>query len=176
MMSRVTIRNAILSTVFLLAMSAIFGYGLLVIRHADARLTEQVTALATNQAQEATLKQMQRTAEESAQDRQRLDQAFLADEGASIDFLNLVESLAREAGIALTTENLTKGTNPQTKQEQLIVDFTYSGMYQSAVGFLEVLENLPYLTEVTSFDLTQQLDGEWQVRTTLQIQLYTYEN
>ena len=93
MMSRVTIRNAVLSTAFLLMMSAIFGYGLLVIRQADARLTEQVTALVTNQAQEATLKQMQRTAEESAQDRQRLDQAFLADEGASIDFLNLVESL-----------------------------------------------------------------------------------
>ena len=150
-MSRLTMRNLGIATVFLLIAVAVFVYGSFVIEGKNQLLKEQITALEKDRAQEATYRQMQRTSEESRDDRVTLQGSFLDGEGDSIAFLNTVESLARDAGIALTTEELKKDDDKRTKEEWLTTKFSYSGSYSSVTGFLETLENLQYVAEVTRF-------------------------
>jgi Tfp pilus assembly protein PilO len=175
-MSRLTLRNLIISSVFLLVALGVFVYGLYTIEAANSRLTEQITALETNRAQEVMFQQMQRIADESEDNRMVLDAAFLAGEGESIDFLNTVETLARDVGLSFTTENLRKATDEDTGVEKLVVGFSYTGDYQTVTDFLATLENLSYIGAVTSFELSQGLLGDWSMETTMEVNLYDYEN
>lgn len=175
-MSRLTLRNLIISIIFLSVTLGVFGYGLYTIESTNSRLIAQITALETNQAQEAMFQSMQRIAEESRDNRAILDNAFLNGEGESIDFLNLVETLARDVGLAFETQSLQKATDGDTGVDQLTMDFSYSGAYQTVIDFLATLENIPYIGEVTSFELSEEQSGEWKMQTSMNMNLYDYEN
>ena len=176
-MSNATLRNLGISAFFLLIAMGVFGYGLVLIEGQNSQLTEQITTLEKNQAQEASYRQMRRTAEEPAGNREILNTAFLSGEGESIDFLTTVESLARDSGLEITTDELRKNTTKDSKDEWLTIGFTYSGQYDTVVNFLEVLENLPYLAEITSFSLVESTgDVGWEATVTMKVYIYSYEN
>lgn len=175
-MSRLTIRNLIISTIFLATTLGVFGYGVFFVERANDGLREQITALEKSRAQEGAIRQLKRIAEESSADRELLNASFLDGEGESIDFLNLIETEARTSGLVFTTENLQRETEAGTGEDVLVFRFVYSGDYTTVVGFLEVIENLPYIAEITQFDLSGSSQGEWEARVTVQVNLYTYEN
>jgi Tfp pilus assembly protein PilO len=175
-MSRLTTRNLIISIVFLALTLGVFGYGVYFINAANQQLVDQITTLEKNRAQESTMRQLQRIAEESESDRVTLDERFLASEGESIEFLNLVETLARDAGLQIETENLQTTDGDDANSTVLTASFTFTGAYQTVTGFIEVLENLPYLATISTVSLTNENQSQWEASVTMRINIQDYEN
>lgn len=175
-MSKVTIRNLIIASVFLAIILSAFAYSLFVTEKQNQLLTEQLTTLEKKQVQENTYRKMQRIAEESAADRQLLASYFLDQESDSIDFLNTVEALAPQAGVVLKTDSLQKDTDKKTKKEWLTVKFTFNGEYQNVTDFIKTLENIPYLAEITEVVLKARASDNWEANVTMRVNLYSYDD
>lgn len=173
-MSSVTKRNLMIAIALLVATVAAFGYMLLVSERQFEGLRQQLTAIEKQRAQEASYLQMRRTVEESTDDIENLDSMFLKRESDSIDFLNLVESLAAENNVSLETKSLSANTDKKTKETALEMDFTFNGTRENVRNYVEVLEQLQYLAEITSLDLEARSSTNWQANVTVRINLFEY--
>lgn len=175
-MSKLTIRNLIISSVFLLVTLGAFAFVLHITEKENSILTEQLIALEKKQAQEKQYLKLKRIASDSAEDRALLDGYFLSQESDSIDFLNKVESLAPQLGVNLKTDNLKKEADKKTKEEWLTLQFSFSGTYERVTNFIKILENLPYIAEVTQVSLESKTPSDWSTTVNMRVNLYTYDD
>ena len=173
-MSKVTIRNLVIAAISLLIAVGVFTYMLLVSESQKDQLHTQLTAIKKREAQEASYSQMKRTIQESTQDRERIDSMFLAKESDSIDFLNLVESLAVQNAIALETKSLEVAEDKKTKRRWLLTEFLFSGDRENVEYFLQALEQLQYLAEITDFHLEARSSTNWQATVTVKVDIHEY--
>lgn len=171
-MSKITIRNFFIATIFLLIAIAGFSYMFIETSSQNEALKQQIETLKKEQAQEDSYMRLQRTAEESVGEREQLKEHFLLEQSDSIDFLNLVESLAPQAGVNLTTDTLKHESTDE--EDWITADFTFTGTYADIYDFIRILENLPYLTELRTIELTENNDGSsWEAQVQVQVNLYS---
>lgn len=171
-MTKTTRRNLIVSVLLLIVSVWAFIYMVLEIKAKNMLLQEQVIALETKQAQESSYFKMQKISEETITERESLASYFFAQESDSIDFLNLVESLAPQAGISLQTEGLEQQEDKKKNTSWVIINFSFIGAHKNVTDFIKVLENLPYEAEITNLQLSLQDTGDWEAKTTMKINVY----
>lgn len=171
-MSRKTIRNFIVSLIFLLITVGIFGFMVYETNAKNNLLAEQISTLNRQNAQEASYLRLQRIAEDSVQQREQLHSLFFAQESDSIDFLNLVESTAPQAGVNLETKSIGQGTNSATNQPTIIVQFSFNGTHDNVLDFIQLLENIPYVSRITDVEFSARASGNWEANVNMEIGIY----
>ena len=137
-------------------------------------LTEQLDALKEQNQQEASLLRLQRLANETEADREKLSNYFLLRESDSITFLSEIETLAPRLGLLLETEGL-KQLLGEDKTSWIEASFSVSGSRQNIERFVQILEALPYVSRVTSIEMEAQSSDSWFAEITIQVQLLNYD-
>lgn len=174
-MSKVTIRNIIIVIILLLIASTAYGFVVYNVTAQADSLEAQIDILEEEQAREETYYKLQRIAEETVSDREKVSSYFLFRESDSIDFLNKVESLAPEAGVVLKTEGLELIEDKVDDSEWIEVQFSFVGSRENVQRFIKVLETLPYVLRVTDINMSARSSTEWSVRLTLKVIVSTYD-
>jgi ACT domain-containing protein len=93
----------------------------------------------------------------------------LAQESDSINFLNHVETLARDLGVSLKTNNL--DTVSIDDRTWITTSFSFSGREGDVKKFVSVLETLPYVLELTSVNLETESGGNWSSEVALRVRV-----
>jgi hypothetical protein len=138
-------------------------------------LTKQLDALGEQRAQEASYINLQRLADDSTEDRARLQSFFLRQESDSIDFLNRVETIAPSAGVALETNELKSLKEKDSEEEWVQASFSFSGSRENVQNFVQVLETLPYVLRLTDLEMDARSTTIWQAEVTLQVRVLPYD-
>lgn len=172
-MSRLTIKHFIISTALLLFAISLCVLAIYEIMDNAQTLKQQVTVLAAEQAQENSYYRLQKIDEDSKGERDRLGTYFLRQSSDSIDFLNKVEELAPQAGVDLKTEMLEDIADKNTGTKWINVKFSFSGTQTDVERFVEILERLPYFSQVTAVSLKARSLGNWQAQVTMRVFLTT---
>lgn len=173
-MSQSTIRTSVLALVLFLCGGAAFGFMFYETTKQGAVLESQVETLAAQQAQESNFIRLQRLTEDTVQERAELSGYFLEQEGDSIDFLSHVERLAPEAGVELQTNSLQSMTD-ESGDDWIDVSFLISGSEQRVRTFIQVMENLPYVSQIDSIDLTARSQTQWQAQLGMRVRVLAYD-
>jgi len=173
-MNQSTKRTAALA-IFLSTLSAVvFGIMVYQVMAQGDRLVAQIEMLQEQNAQEASYYRLQRIAEESSADREKIQSFFLQKEGDSIDFLNSVEALAPAAGVALETDTL-KSVTEERGTTWIEATFSFSGNRHNVQNFVHILETLPYLVRLTKLDMEAQSPALWRAAVVMQVQVVSYD-
>jgi hypothetical protein len=123
-------------------------------------------AEAEEAARHAALSSLVSTFEKTADARKTLNSHMLTEEGV-IDLLSLIETLGRESGALLSTDEL-KVESVNTQFERLVATVSAEGSYASVMHVLELLEQLPYQATIETVNVTHDTDT-WQGIFTLHI-------
>ena len=172
-MSRLTIKHFVISTALLLFTISLCVLAVYKIMANAQTLKQQVTVLAAEQAQENSYYRLQKINEDSKGEREHLGTYFLRQSSDSIDFLNKVEELAPRAGVDLKTEMLEDIADKNTGTKWINVKFSFSGTQTDVERFVEVLERLPYFSQVTAVSLKARSLDNWQAQVTMRVFLTT---
>lgn len=93
-------------------------------------------------------------------------------ESTTINFLSLVETLGREEGVVLSTDQLT--VEPINAQfENLVATVSVEGRYDAVMQMLALLEQLPYEAHVENVSLGREGDG-W--KGVFQVRILKFKN
>ncbi len=144
-------------------MIAIFAGALYILSQKKEALRESATQVATAKARASELTALVRLADDTQAERAELHTRVLAKEGV-IDFLSLIETLAKEQRVTLKTNTLTVN-DVSSSFELLTVNVSLSGSNDAVLHVIEILETLPYQAEVVRVSITNNgLIGEdvWQ--------------
>lgn len=174
-MSKKTLQNLIIASVVLFISLGAFVYMLYEIEAKGDLLSKQIDTLGAERAQEDSFYRLERTAEESAADRELLNSYFLRQESDTIDLLTQIESLAPQIGVALKTEGLQKVTDKATGANWIEINLSFSGEEAQVDRFVKTLEHLPYLLKITSLDLSAQSSTLWNAKVTLKVFVLNYD-
>lgn len=136
-------------------------------------LTEQLNALKEQNQQEASLLRLQRLANETEADREKLSNYFLLRESDSITFLSEIESLAPKIGLTLETKELKQLLDAQ-KSPWIEASFSVSGSRKNIERFLKILEVFPYVSRVISIEMEAQSSESWSAAVKIQVRLLNY--
>ncbi len=170
-MSKKTIRTIIFATVLLLISILVFGFMVFQIIRQGDKLNIQLDTLASERAQESSYFQLIRIGEESAKDRLKIQDYFLKEESDSIDFLNLIEGLARQSGVSLKTDSLGTVTSPKDNSTWITVSVSFSGSRERVQNFVRLFETLPYVIRLTSFEMGSLSSTEWNARVSMEVMI-----
>ncbi len=168
-------RNFGLAVMFLLLTTGGFLFGLKTISSEEKILRDQLTAIETGNEREQTFNRLRNIAETSAADRTKLDQYFLPQVGESITFLSQVETLAPRNNITLKTDALEEGSDKKTKEKWVDAKFTFSGTRADVERFIQILENLPYVSRVTSVSLAARAQNNWEAQVSIRVYIANHE-
>ena len=108
-------------------------------------------------ARQAALTSLVSTFEKTREARETLSSHFLT-EGEVIVLLSLIETLGRENGVLLSTDELT--VEPvNARFERLVASISVEGEYASVLKVLELLEHLPYEAQIGQVTLSQEANS-----------------
>ncbi len=138
-------------------------------------LRSQLTSIELENKRESDFYRLQKTSEESAEDRKAVEKYFLPQSSDSIDFLNRVEQLAPQSGVTLKTDGLEEASDKKTKQKWIEAKFSFSGTQNNVENFLSILETAPYLSRVTSVSLNARSLDNWEAKVTMRVFILGYE-
>jgi|AntRauTorcE11897_2_1112592.scaffolds.fasta_scaffold12821_3 hypothetical protein len=139
------------------------------------QLSEKISILEAESAQEDSFFRLQRISEETSSDREELRSHFLASESNSIDFLNLVEDLAPRAGVSLETNSLDIAEDEESGEAWIQTSFSFSASRSRVENFLKILENLPYVLRIDSYSMDKKSGAEWTADVTMKVQVLDYD-
>jgi hypothetical protein len=174
-MSWSTKRTILISLILAVVSITVFGFMVFRVVGQGDRLVAQIIALEEQRAQEVEYRNLQHIANDSAADRAALQEYFLAQESESIDFLNQVETLAPNVGVALKTTKLELVTDKATKHAWIEVAFEFSGTRDHVQTFIELLETLPYVSRLESVTMNARSRSDWQASVTMKVQVLSYD-
>jgi len=173
-MSRVTLRNLIVTLIIASLAIASLGYMIYKVASEGSRLEQQISDLEEQNTQEASLIQLQRVAYDTEEARNKLQDYFLLKESDSIDFLNDIEELAPTVGLSLKTENLEQITG-EDDSSWIQVNFFITGSRQDIQNFVQILEIIPYVSKLTNINLKSRSGSIWEANITMQVQVLAYD-
>lgn len=125
------------------------------------------TLLAREQERVKTIQSLRDLVRDTQVERQALAQAFVR-EDAIIGFLDTVESTAAHA------ELLFEVINAQVTQEGLVLTIQTEGTFESTLYFTELLENLPYILSINSFETSTPNAKEKKWDSTIVLRLSSF--
>lgn len=143
----------------------------------NAAFEERQNEVAARQAREQALAALERRVLETEDERAALTNFILPHEGV-VDLLSLIELLGVEQHVLLQTQSVDVvplgGSN---EFETLKVTVLATGSYEGVLHILELLEQLPYQSELTSVTMTKSVrgtvPGAWDGTFTIAITKYT---
>ena len=172
-MSKITTRNLIIALIFFPIVVGMVSVTFFNVLRNSQTLEEQIIAVAAQSAQEAALLRLQRTAQNTEEDRAELASYFLLRESDSISFLSEIESIAPSIGLGLETTELLQIT--QNNSNWIQATFVVIGARPQVQNFVQILENIPYVSHVTEVSLGGESTGDWKGTITIQVQLLQYD-
>ena len=112
---------------------------------------------AQNQEREKILNSLTESLEKTKDARASLHTRFLKEEDI-INFLTLIETLGKEQSVILKTSNLNIKPINETF-EDLVLNVTMGGEFEILLHTIELFENLPYQTSITSMQISKSEDA-----------------
>lgn len=145
------------------------GYAIVTLNQNRQLLETQVAQIQQTQAQEAAFIQLRRLAEQSETERSTLQTFVLAQQNDAIAPLSLIEE---EWGPRLGVKTVPTGISTKADEPHnwLVLQFSFEG----TVGvrtMIQLLEQLPYVSEVTAVSLQESDRGMTKAAVTVQIAL-----
>ncbi|MCB9814466.1 hypothetical protein H6784_03550 [Candidatus Nomurabacteria bacterium] len=174
-MSRSTIRNIIISSVLFSVTGIAYFLMLHQVSVEGDRLGEEIDILQEHQAQEASYFKLIKIYESSKKDREELNNFFVLSESDSIDFLNEIEDTGSKLGVSINTNGVQTVTDSTDDSEWIEVDYTVKGSRERLQQFVQVLEQLPYVSRLVSLSMNGVTKTEWQANIKLQVKVLTYD-
>jgi len=176
-MSPSTIKITAVSIVLFIIASGSFAFIFLQTQQQGEKLVAQLDTLTEQRTQEEAFFRLRRVAEESSAERSKLSEYFFAGESESIDFLNMVEQLAPEAGVTLETNslNLIEGTESEDEKQWVEMGFSFEGSRSRVQNFITILEELPYVLKVITVDIVAADQTRWQAQVTMRVRVLNYD-
>ncbi len=164
-------------TLFALALLAISLFAREITHQSDL-LDEQVTALENDQAQQAQLNQLKKVITRTKEERDQVASYYIESQADSIDFLNYIETLADESFVDLVTKSASEVEKGKDKEKvtSLEVKYLVTSSLPAAERFIKLLENIPFVSEITGVTLTQKEAGEWTADITIEVVILNHEN
>jgi hypothetical protein len=172
-MSKRTLRNLIISASIFGVVVGVVLFAFFHVLNSSQTLEEQIAAVAAQTQQEETLLRLQRIAQNSVEEREELGSYFLLRESDSIAFLSEIEAIAPTVGIDLETTGLVQIT--QDNKNWIQATFSLTGSRDNVQRFVRILENIPYVSRITSVNMTGNTAGTWQADVVIQVQLLSYD-
>ncbi len=174
MISAKTKRVAGIAAVLLVAAIVLTIMGIRTIIAESEELSEQIEAIAVDQSQQVAFTRLQKLMQETADDRSELQSYYLSSQSDSIDFLNYIEQLAADRGVAIETRNPTE-VERETGGTYLSVGYTISGGLTQVESFIQLLETIPYVSELTSVRLVRQSPVVWEADVMIDVAVLSYD-
>jgi hypothetical protein len=171
-MTKIATRNVIIASVVMFVALAAFGLMVYHMNKQSQQLSIQVETLEEKQAQEKTYFQLIKITEDSQVDRELLSSYFLQQEGDSVDVLNFVENLAPTLGLSIKTSGLDLVAG---EDDWVTVTFSFSGSRDRVQKFIQLLENLPHVSQVMSAEMKALSSTEWQSSVTVYMKIMSYD-
>ena len=165
-----TFRLLIIAVAGLVCAGVAVGYVIITLNQNRLLLETQIAQIQQTQAQEAAFIQLRRLAEQSEAERAELQTFVLTQQNDAIVPLSLIEEeWGPQLGVkAVPTGISTKAAEPHN---WLVLQFSLEG---SAVGvrtMIQLLEQLPYVSELTAVSLQESDRGMTTAAVTVQIAL-----
>jgi len=173
-MSPSTIKNTVIAIIFMAIGVSCFVFMVLQTDKQGAELSVQIETLAAQRAQQDSFFRLQKTAEETKSERLQLQSYFLLKQSDSIDFLNNVENIAPQAGVELQTSNL-DSVQDDDGSDWIEVDFSFKGSRDRVKNFVQILEELPYVSRLIAVDLNTVSQTEWEAKVTMRVRVLEYD-
>ena len=173
-MRKTTVRNTMISILLVVCAGVVFGFMVYQVLAQGSQLDSQIESLQADRARELLYYKLQRISEESTTEREQLKSHYLIKESDSIDFLNLVEGLAPEVGVIIKT-NALEFITEEDKTKWIKVSFSFTGSRERVQNFIQVLEKLPYVLQLTKTDMKVLSNTEWSADVTMKVQVLTYD-
>jgi hypothetical protein len=175
-MSPSTIKITAISVVLFLVAAGGFTFMCMQTQQQGEELVAQLATLSEQRSQEESYFRLRRVAEESTVQREQLSRYFFSGESESIDFLNMVEKIAPSAGVKLETTSLNLVDDADDGKQWIEIGFLFEGSRSRVQNFLIVLEELPYVSEITKVDMQATDQTKWQSRVTMRVRVLNYDN
>lgn len=151
----------------LILIGSAFSFHIFLIRPAHTNFSETKQTLSQLDQKESSLRSSLQEVEQRSNDFAILDAAFFNPDDA-VPFITLLESMASRSGITLTIRAATDAGAINKKQAYF--DLSIVGPLANSVKFLELLEHMPYFTDISSLTFSFQ-GGE--LRTQLRLTVLT---
>lgn len=172
-MSKTTIRNLIIAVSIFVAVACAVTITFFKILKNSATLEAQIAAVAAQTQQEQAMLRLERLAQNSEEERAELASYFFFRESDSIGFLSEIESIAPTFDLSLKTTDLI--TVNEDNLDWVEATFGVVGARSDVHDFIELLENIPYVSRLTEINMTGETGGEWKASVTVQVQLLKYD-
>lgn len=127
---------------------------------AGETLESRVAVIANKLAQEQKYSELVELVEKSIPTREALDE-FVLTEDKTIDFLAEIESIGKRQGVTFETSALEVVEQPGLFNI-LVIRFVVTGNEARVFKMLEILETLPYHSELRDLSLDNSSDGDSQ--------------
>lgn len=147
------------------ALAALYGvayWRLGVLNDGVRELTAQVSGYA---ATDASLSSLQANLNETKAEVAKIDGYYISQDGV-VQFVGLVESLARQNGLKIEVQSLEAQEDKSTKafQEKVALRLQTTGSWANTRKYVELVENLPYrvVIESMSAEREEQAPPSWK--------------
>lgn len=173
MITTKTKKIAVAAGVALVVTISVVAVGVWFVIQQSELLADQVETLALDQAQEDAFVRLERKVQETKVERQTLESNFLVSESDSIGFLEYVENLANDHGVVVVTSSPTR--IEQDGQDFISVGYQTTGTLMQLESFIELLEVIPFISQLQSVQLRKQTDTQWEASIQINVTLLNYE-
>lgn len=160
MISKQTLIRGIIGLSIALAAVVAYGALLYIVQSAQMELTEERTLRATAAARVGEYIALEKQAAQLSEARSELASYVVPHDGV-VPFLALIESLGNGAGTTVETTNITV-TEGDGVVDTINLQLRAEGSYRGVIETLQLLETLPYRTEVVSVNIQSvEADVGW---------------
>ena len=168
-----TLRYTIGAALFFAACACLAIGVLYFTRAQGVKLEEQMEVVNTKRILENTYNDLVQTLKATEVEHKELAGYFLT-ETQTIQFLSEIESIARNLGLSIVTDSLEVQPLPKENFETILLRLRVQGDKETLLGFIKILENVPYFSHVKELELQQQA-GVWSANVKLMVGLQAYD-
>ena len=115
---------------------------------------------------EREYKRLQELLEKTETERALLERHVIAGENGTVSFLSLIDEVADELGVELSTEALKVETTDEPGFDELVVEFSFKGQESQIIRLVKMFETLPYHSRLTALELIRTYNnetGQWSM-------------
>ena len=160
MKSRSTINVFIFSIILFFLSVGVTAYVFTAIDQKGDKLMVDLKALKDHYFLKTEYDKLRAELDDSASDRERLQGLVLDGEDGAVELLSLVDQLAKDLDLKLTTKELSEEVTKTAGFDDLYIEFGISGDTRSVLNMVQLFELLPYHSKVVSLSAARKFVPE----------------
>lgn len=170
-----TNKYAIGSVVFFLCSVIIAGLTYFYISQEGEKLEQQVQVVGENNLMQERFNDLLQLLKEHEEEHEALNSHLLT-EGKTINFLNEIETTARNMGLKYSTDALEVEPLSNPQFQSINLKMRANGEYRKLINFLHMIETLPYFSYINDLRLEAVSGSDnWSANVTLVVGLTSYD-